>query len=100
MIISELNNVKNPTLYDTILLMILSTNHQHYMKSLYIDPNKECAITMSGIIPEETIRFFFFNMNENLTSDSSPKDEKVEYNIDYCYRDNTTEIYTREGWKY
>ena len=44
---------------------------------------------------------FFFNLREDLTSSSRIEDEIVMAFKDYEYgEDNTTAIYTRDGWKY
>jgi len=73
---------------------------QPLLIKVYIDPDKECAVEFKGHMSEEDIKLFFFNMNPNITSKSSSKDEKVTGGIDYTYRENSTEIYTRDGWKY
>ena len=62
---------------------------QPLLIKVYIDPDKECAVEFKGHMSEEDIKLFFFNMNPNITG-----------GIDYTYRENSTEIYTRDGWKY
>lgn len=101
MIIRNLEEIKNPALHDAILITTLTDNNNKYsFVRVYVDPRKECAVEFKGHMSEDDIKLFFFNMNPNVTSDSSPKDEKIEYNLDYSYRDDLTEIYTRDGWKY
>ena len=97
MIIRELSKVTNAPLHDAIYLAELKG---YKFLSLYIDRDKECAITFKGEIPEEEIKRFFFNINPNVTCDSEVANEEVVYNRDYDYSANTTSIYTRDGWKY
>lgn len=99
--ITELNHISNDMLHDAAYL----TSLNYPFVSLYIDPNGECALTFKGELPEKEIQAFFFNMNPNINCDSKIEDEKIEYNLDYTYRDCGkqgffTEIYTRDGWKY
>ena len=98
--ITELKHIGNDTLYDAVYLTSL---HFPFV-SLYIDPNGECALTFKGELPEKEIQSFFFNMNPNINSDSKIEDERIEYNLDYTYRNFGqgffTEIYTRDGWRY
>lgn len=98
MIIRDLNNVENAMLHDAILI----ASYTYNFNRVYVDPNKECAIIFSGKMSEKDIQNFFFNMNENITCDSCIKDEKVEEGYDYQYdsKNDVTEIYTRNGWKY
>lgn len=98
MLIFNLEEIENNILHDAIFLIALSNKYS--FKKVYIDKNDECCIEFKGRLTEEDIKLFFFNMNSNVTSESSPKDEKVEYNIDYSYKDDVTRIYTRDGWKY
>lgn len=101
MILHKLEEIKNASLHDAILITTLTDNGDKYsLVDVYIDPNKECAIEFKGHMSEKDIKLFFFNMNPNITSESSPKNERAEYNLDYSYRNDVTEIYTREGWKY
>lgn len=101
MILRKLDKIKNPILHGAILITTLTDKGTKYsLVKVYIDPNKECAIEFKGHMNEEDIKLFFFNMNPNVTSESSPKNERTEYNLNYCYNGDTTEIYTRDGWKY
>ena len=95
MIIRELSKVKNAVLHDAILV---ATYQKHSFVSVYVDPNKECAITFLGELPEKDIQLFFANLNPDTTC--AIEDEKIEYNIDYTYYDGRTKIYTRIGYKY
>ena len=97
MIIRKLQEIANNSLYDAILL---AESRSFPFKSIYIDPNGECAITFKGHIPERIIQEFFFDINPNINCDSTIDNEEVIYNVDFTYYNSTTEIYTREGWKY
>lgn len=98
MLIRKLEEVENNTLHDAIFLTTLSNKYS--FKEVYVDPNDECCVEFKGRLTEEDIKLFFFNMNPNVTSNSSPKDEKIEYEADYSYQDDVTRIYTKDGWKY
>lgn len=101
-IIRELNKVENASLHDTILLTILVDNNKYKFTKVYIDPNRECAVYFEGILPLKIIQAFFFNLRDDITSSSRIKDESIEVFKDYKYDydNNTTAIYTRDGWKY
>ena len=73
-IIRTLNKVENVSLHNAILLTTLVDNGKYNFTKVYIDPSNECAIYF-----EEITAF-----------------KDYEYNYD----DNTTAIYTRDGWKY
>lgn len=98
MFIHNLEKIKNNILHDAIFLTTLSNKYS--FKSVYVDKNDECCVEFKGHLTKEDIKLFFFNMNPNVTSESSPKNEKVEYDIDYSYENDITRIYTRDGWKY
>lgn len=100
-IIRELNKVENGKLHDAILLTTLTDNGKYKFNKLYIDPNKECAIYFKGLLSYRDMQSFFFNLRDNITSESKIEDEVVMAFKDYKYgEDNTTAIYTRDGWKY
>lgn len=98
MIIRKLENIENSVLHDAVLINILSGKYS-FIK-IYVDPNKECAITFTNHMNEEDIKLFFFNINPNVTSTSSPNHEKIELEVDYSYDEDSTTIYTRPNWKY
>lgn len=98
MIIRELNNINNASLHDAILLLTLT--HPNSFINIYVDPNKECCISFKGELSEKDIQSFFFNLNTNLTCDNKIEDERIEYDVDYTYYNNKTEIFTKEGWEY
>lgn len=100
-IIRELNKVENNKLHDAILLTNLVDNNKYTFIKVYIDPNKECAIYFKGLLSYRNLQSFFFNLRDDITSESRIEDEIVMAFKDYEYgEDNTTTIYTREGWKY
>lgn len=100
-IIRELNKVENGKLHDAILLTTLTDNGKYKFNKLYIDPNKECAIYFEGLLSYRDMQSFFFNLRDDITSESKIEDEVVMAFKDYEYgEDNTTTIYTRDGWKY
>lgn len=100
-IIRELNKVENSRLHDAILLTTLTDNGKYKFNKLYIDPNKECAIYFKGLLSYRDMQSFFFNLRDDITSESKIEDEVVMAFKDYEYgEDNTTTIYTRDGWKY
>ena len=100
-IIRELNKVENGKLHDAILLTTLTDNGKYKFNKLYIDPNKECAIYFKGLLSYRDMQSFFFNLRDDITSESRIEDEIVMAFKDYKYgEDNTTAIYTRDGWKY
>lgn len=100
-IIRRLKEVKNSKLHDAILLTTLTDNGKYKFNKLYIDPNKECAIYFKGLLSYRDMQSFFFNLRDDITSESKIEDEVVMAFKDYKYgEDNTTAIYTRDGWKY
>lgn len=100
-IIRELNKVENGKLHDAILLTTLTDNGKYQFDKLYIDPNKECAIYFKGFLPYRDMQSFFFNLRDDITSESKIEDEVVWAFKDYEYNEEgTTVIYTRDGWKY
>ena len=100
-IIRELNKVENTSLYDAILLTTLVDNNKYKFDKLYVDPNRECAVYFKGFLSHRDIQAFFFNLRDDITSSSRIEDEIVMAFKDYEYgEDNTTVIYTRDGWKY
>ena len=100
-IIRELNKVENNKLHDAILLTTLVDNNKYKFDKLYVDPNNECAVYFKGLLSYKDMQTFFFNLREDITSSSRIEDEIVMAFKDYEYgEDNTTAIYTRDGWKY
>lgn len=101
-IIRELKKVENNKLHDAILLTTLVDNNKYKFNKLYVDPDKECAIYFEGILPLKVIQAFFFNLRDDITSESKIEDESIEAfkDYEYNYDGNTTAIYTRNGWKY
>lgn len=101
-IIRELNKVENASLHDAILLTTLVDNNKYKFIKVYIDPNRECAVCFKGLLPYKDMQAFFFNLRDDITSSSRIKDESIEVfkDYEYNYDDNTTVIYTRDGWKY
>lgn len=101
-IIRNLDKVENALLHDAILITTLIDNGKYKFNKLYIDPNRECAIYFKGLLSYKDMQGFFFSLRDDITSSSSRiEDEIVMAFIDYEYReDNTTVIYTRDGWKY
>ena len=101
-IIRDLYKVENSKLYDAILLTELINDNKYNFIKLYIDPNRECAVYFKGILPLKDIQAFFFNLKEGVTSSSRIEDEEITAfkDYEYNYNNNTTAIYTRDGWKY
>ena len=100
-IIRELNKVENASLHDAILLTELINDNKYNFIKLYIDPNGECAVYFKGLLSYKDIQAFFFNLREDITSSSRIEDEIAMAFKDYEYiENNTTVIYTRDGWKY
>ena len=100
-IIRELNKIKNSKLHNAILLTIITDNDKYKFNKLYINPNKKCAIYFKGLLSYRDMQSFFFNLRDDITSESKIEDEIVMAFIDYEYKENnTTTIYTRKGWKY
>ena len=101
-IIRELNKVENALLHDAILLTTLVDNNKYKFNKLYVDPNNECAIYFKGLLSHRDIQALLFNLKDDITSSSRIEDESIEAfkDYEYNYDDNTTAIYTRDGWKY
>ena len=100
-IIRELNKIENALLHDAILLTTLADNNKYKFDKLYVDPNRECAVYFKGLLSYKDMQAFFFNLRNDITSSSRIEDEIVMAFKDYEYgEDNTTVIYTRDGWKY
>ena len=100
-IIRNLDKVENNKLHDAILLATLIDNNKYKFDHLYIDPNRECAVYFKGLLSYKDVQAFFFNLRDDITS-SRIEDESVETfkDYEYNYDNNTTAIYTRDGWKY
>ena len=100
-IIRDLYKVENNKLHDAILLTELINDNKYNFIKLYVDPNDECAVYFKGLLSYKDMQAFFFNLREDITSSSRIEDEIVMAFKDYEYEeDNTTVIYTRDGWKY
>ena len=101
-IIRSLDKVENNKLHDAILLTTLVDNNKYKFDKLYVDPYRECAVYFKGLLSHRDIQAFFFNVREDITSSSRIEDESIETfkDYEYNYDDNTTAIYTRDGWKY
>ena len=101
-IIRELESITNNKLHDTILLTTLVDNNKYTFIEIYVDPRSECAIYFKGILSLKDIQSFFFNLRDDITSSSKIEDEEIESfkDYEYNYDNNTTAIYTRDGWKY
>lgn len=100
-IIRSLDKVENALLHDAILITTLIDNGKYKFNKLYIDHNNECAVYFKGLLSYKDMQAFFFSLREDLTSSSRIEDEIVMAFKDYEYgEDNTTVIYTRDGWKY
>ena len=96
MIYRKLDAVKNEILHDAILI----SNYKYPFIRVFIDRTGGAAILFKGKMPEQDIKWFFFNMNENINSESKVSDEETEYDIEFKYDEDTTEIYTRDGFNY
>lgn len=101
-IIRDLYKVENNKLHDAILLTELINDNKYNFIKLYVDPNDECAVYFKGLLSYKDIQAFFFNLRDDITSESKIEDESIEAfkDYEYNYDDNTTAIYTRNGWKY
>lgn len=101
-IIRDLYKVENNKLHDAILLTELINDNKYNFIKLYVDPNDECAVYFKGLLSYKDIQAFFFNLRDDITSESKIEDESIEAfkDYEYNYDDNTTVIYTRNGWKY
>lgn len=101
-IIRRLKEVKNSKLHDAILLTTLVDNNKYTFIKVYVDSNKECAIYFKGLLSYRDIQAFFFNLRDDITSSSKIEDEKIKAlrEFEYDYDNNTTAIYTRDGWRY
>ena len=98
-IIRDLYKVENNKLHDAILLTELINDNKYNFIKLYVDPNDECAVYFKGLLSYKDIQAFFFNLRDDVTK---IEDESIEAfkDYEYNYDDNTTAIYTRDGWKY
>ncbi len=101
-IIRDLYKVENNKLHDAILLTELINDNKYNFIKLYVDPNDECAVYFKGLLSYKDLQAFFFNLREDITSSSRIEDEEITAfkDYEYNYDDNTTAIYTRDGWKY
>ena len=101
-IIRSLDKVENALLHDAILLTTLVDNNKYKFDKLYVDPNRECAVYFKGLLSYKDMQDFFFNLRDDITSLSKIEDEKIKAlrEFEYDYDNNTTAIYTRDGWKY
>ena len=101
-IIKDLYKVENSKLYDAILLTELINDNKYNFIKLYINQNSKCAVYFKGLLSYKDIQAFFFNLRDDITSSSRIEDESIEAfkDYEYNYDNNTTAIYTRDGWKY
>lgn len=101
-IIRDLYKVENNKLHDAILLTELINDNKYNFIKLYVDPNDECAVYFKGLLSYKDIQAFFFNLRDDITSESKIEDESIKAfkDYEYNYDDNTTAVYTRNGWKY
>ena len=101
-IIRSLDKVENSKLHDAILLTTLVDNNKYKFIKVYVTPDKECAIYFKGRLSYRDIQSFFFNLRDDITSSSKIEDEEIKAlrEFEYDYDNNTTAIYTRDGWKY
>lgn len=101
-IIRDLYKVENNKLHDAILLTELINDNKYNFIKLYVDPNDECAVYFKGLLSYKDIQAFFFNLRDDITSESKIEDESIEAfkDYEYNYDDNTTAVYTRNDWKY
>ena len=100
-IIRSLDKVENALLHDAILITTLVDNGKYKFNKLYVDHSNECTVYFKGRLSYKVMQAFFFSLREDLTSSSRIEDEIVAAFKDYEYgKDNTTVIYTRDGWKY
>ncbi len=101
-IIRDLYKVENNKLHDAILLTELINDNKYNFIKLYVDPNDECAVYFKELLSYKDIQAFFFNLRDDITSESKIEDESIKAfkDYEYNYDDNTTAIYTRDGWKY
>lgn len=101
-IIRDLYKVENNKLHDAILLTELINDNKYNFIKLYVDPNDKCAVYFKGLLSYKDIQAFFFNLRDDVTSSSRIEDEEITAfkDYEYNYDDNTTAIYTRNGWKY
>lgn len=101
-IIRSSKEVKNSKLHDAILLTTLVYNNKCKFIKVYVDPNRKCTVYFEGLLSYRDIQSFFFNLRDDITSSSRIEDESITAfkDYEYNYDDNTTAIYTRDGWKY
>lgn len=89
--------IEYPKFHDAILLC-------EYMglqwKSLYMDNKGELAITFEGKLNEEQVKTVLMHFKDILDGDTDVEKISCEYLKDYEYDDETTRIFTPDGYDY
>lgn len=92
MIIRNIEEITNKALYNAVLFLTnMHNGNRYHFVSLYVDPLGGCDITIEGKVSELDVQWFFTKLDNT---------NYVEYDYDYTYRNNNTEIFTRDNWKY
>lgn len=89
-LIHKTTEIENKKLHDAVY-RIAMMKYNFFM--LGIDANGECVITFEGRVPTSIIKDFFNDINDSTES-------SIEYNYDFTYRGDFTDIITREFWSY
>lgn len=97
MIYRHIEDIQYPFLHDAVFLM---DKYTEGFKKVYIDPDGGCAITLKGELTEEQIKRALFDLDPNITCESSIDDYKPEYFRDFDYLKGDTLIYTKDNIDY
>lgn len=96
MIITKLEEVKNATLHDAILI---ATLQGYKFNRIYVDNEGGCNIKFSGKMNLDDIKLFLDNLSPKL--DKSLEDIDIQYYVDYEFTDDGyTIIYTPDSFNY
>lgn len=97
MIYRRIEDIPYPFLHDAVLLI---DKYTEGFKEVYIDPNGECAITLKGELKREQIKRALFDLDPNITCESSINDYQPEGCRDFIYFKGDTLIYTKKNIDY
>ena len=96
MIVRKLEEVKNATLHDAILI---ATLQGYKFDRIYVDNEGGCNIKFSSKMNLDDIKLFLDNLNPKL--DTNLEDIDIQYYRDYEFIDDEcTIIYTPDSFNY
>lgn len=93
---TSIEEIKYPELHDAVLLasVLMKNRCNSQLKSVYMDPNGECAITFSGKLSDDDIEQIKLQFTSPYADEITVSDEDYEY----IPKENVTRYYTPDGF--